>query len=88
MKVFKNGIGANKNVPEKQARAEELVVTAIKRLGGEIQMRVMEFRRHLDEPLRETHIKEALKRLCDKGVLTMTAGRTDPKGQAYKLLIQ
>ena len=85
MKVYKYSSGSKINVAERHAKNEAIVLDAIKRLGGKIQMRVMEFRRHLSEPMRETHIKEALKRLVEKGVIEMTGERFDSRGHAYKI---
>jgi predicted transcriptional regulator len=48
-------------------------------------MRVMEFRRHLSESLRETHIKEALRRLADKGLIEVIGERHDSRGYAYRV---
>jgi len=86
MKVYNNASGGYKNIAEKHAQNEAVVLDAIKRLGGSIRMRVMEFRRHLNQPLRETHIKEALKRLCDKGIIRVTGEKHDSRGHSYQLV--
>lgn len=50
---------------------DDLVLEAIKKLGGNIHMRVMDFRKHLAEPLRESEIKDSLKRLVELGRIEM-----------------
>ena len=85
MKVYKHHPGTRADLYERHAKDESVVLEAIKRLGGRFQMRVMEFRRHLSEPMRETHIEEALRRLVEKGVIEMIGERFDSRGQAYKL---
>lgn len=86
MKVYNTNPDNYKNIAEKHAQNEAVVLDAIKRLGGSMRMRVMEFRRHLNQPLRETHIKEALKRLCDKGIIKMTGEKHDSRGHSYKIV--
>jgi len=52
-------------------RHDDLVLEAIKKLGGNIHMRVMDFRKHLAEPLRESEIKDSLKRLVERGKIEL-----------------
>lgn len=73
-------------VLETQTKQDTIVLTALQKLGGNIHMRVMEFRKHLDEPMRETQIKEALKRLTAKGVIEMIGERHDSRGHAYRIV--
>lgn len=73
---------------ENQAKQEQIVFSAIQKLGGSIHMRTMEFRKHLSEPLRETHIKETLKRLQNKGVIEIVGERHDSRGYSYRILTE
>ncbi|MFZ9891076.1 MAG: hypothetical protein ACO3FL_04435 [Ilumatobacteraceae bacterium] len=88
MKIYNYPKTNKADLEAKHLQNEEIVLDAVKKLGGFFQMRVMEFRRHLREPMRETHIKEALRRLVDKGVLRLTTERCDSRGHAYRLIYQ
>lgn len=69
-----------------QQKHDDLVFEALRKLGGRIQMRVMEFRKHLAEPLRETHIKNSLKRLVERGMIEQTSEPYDSRGSAYRII--
>ena len=86
MKVYNWATTRTLKVIETQAKHEQLVFDAMTRLGGKIHMRVMEFRKHITEPLRETHIKEALRRLADKGMIEVLGERHDSRGHAYRIV--
>lgn len=73
-------------IEETHKKHDELVLQALTRLGGKIHMRVMEFRKHIDEPLRETHIKKSLKRLLEKGAIELTSEPYDSRGSAYRIV--
>jgi chromosome segregation and condensation protein ScpB len=45
----------------------------------------MAFRKHVPEPLREVQIKEAFKRLIEKGLLEMVGERHDSRGNHYRI---
>ena len=86
MKVYNWATNRTAKFIETQAIHEQLVYDAIVKLGGNIHMRVMEFRKHITEPLRETHIKEALRRLADKGLIEIIGERHDSRGYAYRII--
>ena len=86
MKVYNWATARTAKAIETQAKHEQLVYDAIVKLGGKIHMRVMEFRKHITEPLRETHIKEALRRLADKGLIEVIGERHDSRGYAYRII--
>lgn len=86
MKVYNNTTARTLKFTETQAIHEQLVFDAIVKLGGKIHMRVMEFRRHITEPLRETHIKEALRRLADKSLIEVIGEKHDSRGYAYRII--
>lgn len=86
MKVYNWATARTAKAIETQAKHEQLVYDAIVKLGGNIHMRVMEFRKHITEPLRETHIKEALRRLADKGLIEVIGERHDSRGYAYRII--
>lgn len=65
---------------------DKLVYDALVKLGGRIQMRVMEFRKHISEPMRETQIKKALIRLREQGVIEMIGEKHDSRGHAYRIV--
>lgn len=65
---------------------DDVVYQAMVRLGGKIQMRVMEFRKHLAEPLRETQIKKSLIRLRERGAIEMIGEKHDSRGHIYRIV--
>lgn len=71
---------------ETQQHQDNLVFDALTKLGGAIHMRVMEFRKHINEPLRESQIKKALKRLVDKGMIEAIGEKNDSRGHAYRII--
>lgn len=73
-------------IADSHRKHDELVFEALNKLGGKIQMRVMEFRKHLSEPLRETQIKQSLKRLIERGTIIQTSEKTDSRGPAYRIV--
>ena len=69
---------------EQQEHHDSMVLDAIRRVNG-IQMRVMEFRKHIREPLREAQIKDSLKRLIEKGYIVMVNEKRDSRGNIYRI---
>lgn len=65
---------------------EQLVVQAIKQLGGIMRLPVMKFRKHLAEPMRETQIKKTLQRLQENGQIEQLGERCDCRGHTYRLV--
>jgi len=65
---------------------DQLVYEALVKLGGRVQMRVMEFRKHISEPLRETQIKKAFIRLREQGIIEMIGEKHDSRGHAYRIV--
>ena len=85
MRVYRHPIRDLSECYERQARHDAVVLETICRLGGSVHMRVMEFRKHIPEPLREVQIKDAFKRLIDKGLLEMVGERHDSRGNHYRI---
>lgn len=67
-------------------KEEQIVIEAMKNLGGIVRVPVMVFRKYLAEPMRETHIKHCLKRLIDQGKVVQSGERCDCRGHIYKLV--
>lgn len=86
MKVCNHIRTSMTSVVENRARQEQLVYDALIKLGGDMHMRVMEFRKYIAEPMRETHVKEALRRLCAKNLIVQMNNKQDARGYAYKVL--
>jgi hypothetical protein len=85
MRVYRHPIRDLAECREKQARHDAVVLETICRLGGVVHMRVMEFRKHIPEPLREVQIKDALKRLTENGLIEMVGERHDSRGNKYRI---
>lgn len=73
-------------ISDNHAHQDKLVYDALVKLGGRIQMRVMEFRKHISEPMRETQIKKALIRLREQGIIEMIGEKHDSRGHAYRIV--
>lgn len=73
-------------IVDAQKHHDQLVYEALVKLGGKVQMRVMEFRKHLTEPLRETQIKKAFIRLREQGIIEMIGEKHDSRGHAYRIV--
>lgn len=69
---------------ERQESHDAMVLEAIRKTNG-LQMRVMEFRKHIREPLREAQIKDSLKRLLEKGFIVMVNEKRDSRGNIYRI---
>lgn len=67
-------------------RLNDLVLSALRRLGGSFSGRVMIFRKELSESLREAQIKETLKRLTDAGVIRVIGEKSSHKGNTYTIV--
>lgn len=67
-------------------RLDELVLDALRSLGGKWQGRIMVFRRFLKMDLREAQIKETLKRLSCNGRVKVTGEKNSAKGNTYEVL--
>lgn len=76
----------SQRIEQMHQQHDQLVFDALLRLGGMIQMRVMEFRKHLAEPMRETQIKKALVRLREQGKIEMIGEKYDSRGHAYRIV--
>ena len=77
-----------KMLAKRQAEAERLeaiVLDALTRLGGRFQGRVMVFRHHLSESLREAQIKDAIKRLVEAGKVRVHGEKNSHKGNLYEV---
>jgi hypothetical protein len=85
MKVFSQVRRDLTEIYASQARHDAVVLETICRLGGSVHMRVMEFRKHIPEAMREVQIKEALKRLTENGLLEMVNDKRDSKGNHYRI---
>lgn len=67
-------------------RLDNLVLDALRSLGGIWQGRIMVFRRSLKTDLREAQIKETLKRLSSNGKVKVTGERNSNKGNLYEIV--
>ena len=67
-------------------RLEDVVLNALRRLGGSFSGRVMVFRKELSESLREAQIKETLKRLVDAGTIRVIGEKNSHKGNTYEVI--
>jgi len=74
-----------KSTIERQARDDEMVLALIKQLGG-VQIRTMEFRKRMLEPIRENHIKQSFQRLRDAGIIRIVGNTYDANGVRYELI--
>ena len=74
------------HIADSHRKHDKLVFDALTALGGKIQMRVMQFRKHLAEPIRETQIKASLKRLIASQSIRMTSAPTDARGPCYEIV--
>ena len=74
-----------KSTIERQARDDEMVLSLIKQLGG-VQIRTMEFRKRMLEPIRENHIKQSFQRLRDAGIIRIVGNSYDANGVRYELI--
>jgi len=74
-----------KSTIERQARDDEMVLSLIKQLGG-VQIRTMEFRKRMLEPIRENHIKQSFQRLRDAGIIRIVGNTYDANGVRYELI--
>lgn len=66
-------------------RVENIVLSALHKLGGRFQGRIMMFRHHLSESLREAQIKDAIKRLVDAGKVRVIGEKNSHKGNLYEV---
>jgi hypothetical protein len=64
---------------------DDIVMSTIRKLGGNIHMRVMDFRKHMQPPLRESEIKQSLKRLVELGKIELLQEHGG-QGKRMKLL--
>lgn len=71
---------------EHQEHIDSIVLSALKALGGKFVGRVMAFRHHLSEPLREAQIKESLKRLEAAGKIAVAPARISANGKSYEVI--
>lgn len=67
-------------------RLNNIVLDALVRLGGTFQGRVMVFRHHLSEGMREAQIKDALKRLVEAGKVRVIGEKNSHKGNTYEVI--
>ena len=67
-------------------RLEDVVLNALRCLGGSFSGRVMVFRKELSESLREAQIKETLKRLTDAGTIRVIGEKNSHKGNTYEVV--
>lgn len=67
-------------------RLNEVVLSALRRLGGRFSGRVMVFRKELSENLREAQIKETIKRLTDAGMIRVIGEKNSHKGNTYEVI--
>jgi hypothetical protein len=72
---------------ERQERDDEMVLSLIKQLGG-VQIRTMEFRKRMPEPIRENHIKQSFQRLRDAGIIRIIGNSYDANGVRYELICE
>lgn len=85
-KVRVSNLRPREDLQRRHEIEEQLVIEAIKQLGGIMRLPVMKFRRHLAEPMRETQIKKTLQRLQDRGQIELLGERHDCRGHTYKLV--
>jgi hypothetical protein len=72
------------NMIIRHIEVDNIVLGTIRKLGGNIQMRVMDFRKHMQPPLRESEIKQSLKRLSELGKIELS--QEGGQGKRMKLL--
>lgn len=71
---------------EAQHHIDLIVMTALIKLGGVFDGRVMALRHHLHESLREAQIKESLKRLEAAGKIKSFAAKVSSDGKRYEVI--
>ncbi len=65
------------------AHQEQVVLEALRSVGGKYAGTVMKFRRYLSEPLGENAIKKALKRLNERMIIRIDGDVTSANGKVY-----